>query len=206
VTRVLDVVFAVALVASTSAYAAYATERPYAAELSRQYANGDLPKLHAVLVWEDGHVALERYFAGSDERRGENLGERRFEAGSLHDVRSVSKSIVGLLASIALAEGTIRGLDAPVVDFFPEYSDLATIERRAITFRHLLSMTSGLHWDERTFPYTDARNSETAMNLAADRYRFILSQPLDTAPGSTFRYSGDVSSTVVETVMRAISP
>jgi hypothetical protein len=27
-------------------------------------------------------------------------------------------------------------------------------------------MTSGLHWDEESYPYTDIRNSETAMDAA----------------------------------------
>jgi hypothetical protein len=49
----------------------------------------------------------------------------------------------------------IASADQPLLDFFPEYADLATPERRQITIRHALTMTSGRGWDESTFPYTD---------------------------------------------------
>jgi len=46
-----------------------------------------------------------------------------------------------------------------VLDYFPEYKDLQTAERRKIRLKDLLSMTSGLHWDENTYPYTDAETA-----------------------------------------------
>ena len=36
----------------------------------------------------------------------------------------------------------------------------------------------GTEWDEMTHPYGDPRNSENAMEAAADRYRYILSLPI----------------------------
>src|SRR4029450_8708583 len=80
--------------------------------------------------------------------------------------RSISKSIVGLLYGIALAEGRVPALDQPLVDQFPAYADLARDpQRRRLTIAHALSMTLGTEWDE-TLPYTSARNSEMGMGLA----------------------------------------
>ncbi len=71
--------------------------------LDQGVQSGELANLHAVVVMRHGRLALERYFEGEDERWGEPLGKVAFNADSLHDVRSVSKSIVGLLYGMALA-------------------------------------------------------------------------------------------------------
>jgi CubicO group peptidase (beta-lactamase class C family) len=74
------------------------------------------------------------------------------ERDSLHDVRSVTKSVVSALTGLALADGAIKSLDQPVVEWFPEYPELNTADRRRLTLRHVLGMTSGLQWDESVVP------------------------------------------------------
>ncbi len=51
-------------------------------------------------------------------------------------------------------------------------------------------MTLGTDWDELTLPYTDPRNGETAMNNAADRYRYVLERPIIEPPGKRWIYNG----------------
>jgi CubicO group peptidase (beta-lactamase class C family) len=58
-----------------------------------------------------------------------------------------------------------------------------------MTVAHALSMTLGTEWDE-SLPYSDPRNSEIAMELAADRYRFVLDRPIVAEPGSRWVYNG----------------
>nr|WP_180317132.1 serine hydrolase [Delftia acidovorans] len=158
--------------------------------LDQGVQSGELANLHAVVVMRHGRLALERYFEGEDERWGEPLGKVAFNADSLHDVRSVSKSIVGLLYGMALAEGKVPALDTPLVQAFPAYSDLAADEgRRAILISHALGMTMGLQWDE-DLPYSDPRNSEIAMERSSDRYRYVLEQPIVAPPGERWCYSG----------------
>ena len=126
---------------------------------------------------------LERYYEGTDERWGTPLGKVKFDAATLHDLRSVTKSVVGLLYGIALAEGRVPALDTPVLDAFPAYAELAKDERRrAILVSHVLSMTMGLAWNE-NLPYNDPRNSEIAMERSGDRFRYVLEQPIVSAPG-----------------------
>jgi CubicO group peptidase (beta-lactamase class C family) len=100
-------------------------------------------------------------------------------------------------------EGAIKSLDTPVLDYFPEYADLQTPERRRVTLRHLLSMTSGLHWDEDTYTYADPRNSEIAMDMAKDPYRYVLSQPFDAQPGERWKYSGGDVAVMAAVLARA---
>jgi CubicO group peptidase (beta-lactamase class C family) len=190
-----------------AAAAALAIAAPAAAQdlaaLEQRIRAGEIKGVHGLIVVQRGRTLAEHYFEGRDERRGFPLGVVKFGPDTLHDVRSVTKSIVGLLVGVAVEEGAIRSLDAPALDYFPEYADLNTPERRRVTLRHLLTMTSGLHWDEDSVPYTDPRNSEIAMDLAKDPYRYVLSQPFDAAPGQRFRYSGGDVAVMAAVLTRA---
>src|SRR5882672_12969633 len=109
----------------------------------------------------------------------------------MHDLRSVTKSMVGMLYGIALADGKVPAPEARLYDQFPEYPDLASQPGRdRITIAHVLSMTMGIEWDELTFPYSDPRNSEIMMEAAPDRYRYILSLPIVGEPGVKWTYCG----------------
>ncbi|MBS1612674.1 MAG: beta-lactamase family protein [Bacteroidetes bacterium] len=58
---------------------------------------------------------------------------------------SVTTSIVGVLTGIALKEGKIKSLDEPIYTYYPEFKGRG---RDSITFRHLLTMTSGLNYHD----------------------------------------------------------
>jgi CubicO group peptidase (beta-lactamase class C family) len=170
--------------------AAFGRDTTMDKELQQAFNAGELPGLHSVLVIHKGEVFAESYFKGRDERWGDPLGVMQHGPGELHDIRSVTKSIVGLLYGIALAEGKVPGLDEPILKYFPQYSDLAKEDtRKAIRIRHALSMTMGMAWNE-DMPYSDPKNSEIAMERAKDRYRFVLEQPMLHEPGSKWTYSG----------------
>lgn len=152
--------------------------------------SGLLRDLHVVLAARSEHVFLDYYATGRDENWGQPLGDVTFEADTLHDLRSVTKSIVSLLYGIALDKGLVPPLDASLFAQFPEYADLAAdIDRSKITIEHALTMTLGMEWDEDR-PYTDPLNSEIAMENAPDRYRFVLERPIVAEPGTQWIYSG----------------
>lgn len=161
-------------------------ERKLAAGLE----SGLLLPMHAVAVSRAGKLVLEQYYEGEDESWGDALGRVSFGPDVLHDLRSVTKSIVGLLYGIAMERGLVPPVDAPVIGAFPEYPDLiADPARRKVTVEHTLNMTMGMEWDENK-PYTDPTNSEIAMEMATDRYRFILERPIVGEPGREWIYSG----------------
>jgi CubicO group peptidase (beta-lactamase class C family) len=147
--------------------------------------------LHALLVSQGGKLVFEHYGQGDDWARGRPLGNVAFAPDQLHDLRSVSKSVVALAYGIALAAGKVLPPEAKLYDQFPEYSDLAGQPGRdRLTIHHVLSMTLGLQWDERTFPYGNPGNSEDAMDAASDRIRFILDRPVIAEPGAQWIYCG----------------
>jgi CubicO group peptidase (beta-lactamase class C family) len=57
----------------------------------------------------------------------------------------------------------------------------------------MLSMSTGLYWDEWTYPYYDSRNTHVAMNRSSDQLRFVMEQPVVASPGATFLYNSGVS-------------
>jgi CubicO group peptidase (beta-lactamase class C family) len=164
--------------------------------------NGRLRNLHAVVVMRRGRLVFEQYFTGHDERLGRPLGEVAFGPDTLHDVRSVTKSVVSVLYGIALEDGHVPPLECPLLEAHPDYPDLAgDTSRMQIRVKHALSMTMGTEWNE-GIPYSDPRNDERRMAAAPDRYRFILDRPLVTPPGERWNYNGGATAVIAALVAR----
>lgn len=128
----------------------------------RLAASGDA-NFHAVLVARGGKLVFERYFKGSDEIPGRFYGSRveniTFDADTLHNVKSVSKSVASLAVGIAIDRGRIRSINEPIFSFFPELSDLRTPEKDRIQLLHALTMSMGLVWVE-AIPSNEDNNDE----------------------------------------------
>jgi CubicO group peptidase (beta-lactamase class C family) len=162
------------------------------ARLEQAIADGRVWGLHGVVIARGGRLVLERYFEGNDDIRGRGpVGRVAFGPETPHDLRSVTKCIVGLLYGIALADGKVPHPETPLYSVFPDYADIgATGGRDKLTIAHALTMTLGTDWPERGIPYSDPSNSEVAMDAAADRYRFILERPIVAEPGTKWNYNG----------------
>jgi CubicO group peptidase (beta-lactamase class C family) len=145
--------------------------------------------VHAVLVVRDGTLVFEHYFSGADERWGHSLGTVTFGPEVKHDLRSITKSVTSLVLGIAIGRGWLPGVEAPVLSLLPQYADLRSAATEHITLRDLLTMSAGLKWDE-TLPYTNPDNSEIQMDFSPDPYRYVLTRPVDTPPGTVWNYSG----------------
>jgi len=152
-------------------------------------------------VLRNDGVVLERYFEGDDRKRGVgDIGHVAFKPDTLHDLRSCSKSIVGLLYGIALEQGKVPPPETPLYSAFPEYEVARLQNRHLITVQHVLTMTMGTDWDESSLVYSDPRNSETAMDEAQDRYRYILERPIVGLPGTHWAYCGGATALLARLV------
>jgi CubicO group peptidase (beta-lactamase class C family) len=152
---------------------------------------GDYHDIQALLIVKDGKLVLEEYFHGLD-------------AGSLHPIYSITKNVIYNTAGIALENGILENLDQPVAEFFPRYEQaFAEPGKREITVRHLVSMTSGLEWDEVSTSYFDPRNSVHAAKASAKELEYVLSLPLRNVPGVDFEYNSALPNVVAEIVSRA---
>ena len=105
---------------------------------------------------------------------------------TLSNIFSATKSIVGLLIGIAHDEGYIESLDDQVSKYLPEFKNG---DRDKITIRNLLTMSSGLNWDE---AYT-ALISKTTEAYYGDNIRgLVMGLEAVEEPGKQFSYkSGD---------------
>ena len=89
-------------------------------------------QLAGIVVLHDGKVRLERYALGHS-------------AGGRWVSFSVAKSLTGTQLSAAIRDGTVTGIDDPVTRYIPELHDSAY---DGVTLRHLLTMTTGVGWNE----------------------------------------------------------
>ncbi|MGY2052321.1 serine hydrolase domain-containing protein [Methylobacterium sp. JK268] len=178
-------------------------EQDLGARLDDAVARNRVWNLHGVVVRRGGEIVLERYFEGEDNARGRPLGRVAFAPETLHDLRSVSKSIVGLLYGIALARGRVPPPESPLYAAFPEHADLARQPgRERITVAHALTMSLGLAWDETSRSYADPENSEIAMDRAPDPIRFVLERPVLHPPGLRFTYCGGATALLARLIAR----
>jgi len=157
--------------------------------------------IHSVLVVRSGSLVFEHYRRGVDERWGTDLGEIAHGPEVKHDVRSVSKSVISLLIGIALERKLIENIDQTIFSFLPQYASLRTPAKEHISLRHLLTMSSGIAWNEE-IPYTDARNSWRHMSDAPDPYRYVLEQPQMAEPGKVWNYSGGSTALLAAVLQR----
>jgi CubicO group peptidase (beta-lactamase class C family) len=158
--------------------------------------------IHAVLVAHGGKLVFERYFTGSDEIYGRPVGKITFNADTLNNVKSASKSVASLAVGIALDRGLIRSIDEPIFNFFPELSDLRSLEKDRIQLVHALTMSMGLKWVEAT-PDNEDDNDEVRMHTARDPCRYVLGLEATAPPGQEFFYNTGALTLVSAIVRKA---
>jgi len=145
--------------------------------------------IHSMLVVRNGKLLFERYFRGSDEINSHPVGKVTFDADTLHNVKSVTKSVASLALGIAIDRGLIRSINEPIFSFFPELSDLRTPEKDRIQLVHALTMSMGLAWVEATPATGDDNNDEARMHTAPDPCRYVLGLPVTAPAGQEFFYN-----------------
>ncbi len=156
-------------------------------ETANRIQDQDYKNIHSLLIVRNGKLVYERYFAGIDGHRG----SVEFDKNTLHDLRSVSKSITSTLIGIAIDRGYIESVDVPIFQFFPEYADHLTGGKNRITLKHLLTMTAGFEWDQSGAHQSepDSMNSEAQMENSSDFIKYVLSKEMSDEPGKRFNYN-----------------
>jgi CubicO group peptidase (beta-lactamase class C family) len=147
--------------------------------------------IHDILIFRNGKLLFEEYFRGYLyiwDTPGSNGDLIQYVKETNHFLASVSKTITSVLFGIAVKKGFIENLDDKVVDIFPDYADILTDAKAEITLKQLLTMSSGLAWDEST-SYEDPANDVKGMFDSDDPLAYVLSRPLLYSPGTQFLYN-----------------
>lgn len=136
--------------------------------------------MHAITVVADGAVIAEASVAPYDRRIP-------------HVTHSLAKSITGIAVGMLIAEGGLS-LDTPVHTCFAKGQIPARIsaKMRALTVRHLLTMTSGVTFNE--------TGSVTDVNWV----RAYFSSSVEGEPGSRFAYNS-MNTYILAAAIRAVT-
>lgn len=128
-----------------------------------------------LIVVQDGKVRLERYARGYSR-------EGRYTSFS------VAKSLTSTLVGAAVQDGYIKSVDDPVTNYVPELKGSAY---EGVTVRQVLTMTSGVKWNE---DYTDPNSDVASMYKempppGVDQTAFYLAKlPREAVPGTKWVY------------------
>jgi CubicO group peptidase (beta-lactamase class C family) len=173
------------------------------AQITKLILVDSFPNIHSLLIAKDNKLVYENYFEGKDENWGSNLGYAKHGKNILHDTRSISKSVVAACIDIAIQQQKIKSIDDPIFNYLPEYTKYKTVQNETITIKHLLTMSSGIKWDENV-PHGTSANNETQMERSINPVEYVLNQPMDTIPGKVWKYnSGGVQ--VLAEILRNVS-
>jgi len=131
--------------------------------------------LHSLLIIRNGYIVSETYF-------------EPYQPETLHDMWSVTKSVIATLIGIAQRDGDIPGQNALIAELLPESAGAKARggTKAAITLEHLLTMTSGLGWVENDATFGRLYRSR-------DWVGFMLDLPMARKPGTAFSYCSGCS-------------
>jgi CubicO group peptidase (beta-lactamase class C family) len=118
-----------------------------------------------------------------------------FHGTDLHSMQSVSKTVSSVILGIAKTRGDFKAnLDTPLLHYF-DVSKVKNVDdrKRRITLRHVLTMTTGLDWNEDNVPYDDPRSDSSRMEATDDWVQYVIDRPMAQEPGKVFNYSSGVS-------------
>jgi len=175
-------------------------------ELMDRLAGTEDHEVHSLLIVKDGKLVFEEYFPGEKFKNLQFTGEWGFDRDDTHNMCSVTKSITSALVGIAIDRGLIGSVEEKVFDFFPENADLMAGDslKADLTIEDLLTMRSGIDWDDQTYPNDDPRNDFRAMVNARNPMRYILFKDILITPGTVFEYR-NCNSILLGDIVRRVS-
>jgi len=130
-------------------------------ELVAEICSGRAGVIHSLLILAEGQLVVEEYFHGYDRE-------------SLHRLASVTKSVSSLLLGLAIDHGEVPGVEARLLDYFPELNRPTDDRWQAETIHHLLSMSMGWIMDRKripTVPGLDSSSRSSTVKLLMIRAR-----------------------------------
>ena len=155
---------------------------------------GSFKEVHSILIYKGGKLVLEEYFKGhryqwdAPKYHGELVDWNR---DMPHELMSVTKSFTSACIGIAIEKGFIKSIHQSIFDYLPDHQHLKVDNREYITIEHLITMTSGLAWDEWSAAHGSSENDIDALWFDCEEtISCVLERPWWAEPGQLFTYNG----------------
>ncbi|TFG29032.1 class C beta-lactamase-related serine hydrolase [Candidatus Thorarchaeota archaeon] len=136
--------------------------------------------IDSIIIIRGGYIVFEEYL------------NPEYPMNYYRRLQSVTKSFTSALVGLAIKEGFLAGVEETIVDLFSDRTISNYDERKnRMTVEHLLTMTSGIEWDEWSYPYTDVvNNNMAALSASNDGVDYFLNLPMVAEPGEVWNYNG----------------
>ena len=125
--------------------------------------------VRSVLIIRNGYIVHESYY------------DPAYGVDQIVNIYSCTKSVSSALIGIAIEEGHIGGVNETMVDLFANRT-IANLDSRkqAVTLQHLLTMQSGIAWDD-----------DDALHMidSPDWVQYVLDRPMRDDPGTVWVYN-----------------
>jgi CubicO group peptidase (beta-lactamase class C family) len=150
-------------------------------------------EVHSIVVVKNDKLVLELYFPGHDFKyngtdfHGDYLN---FDRNTRHDTHSATKSITSAIVGIAIDKGYIAAVEDKIFTYLPDYTSLMNSQKEKITINHLLTMSSGLQWNEWDVSISQSNHDIVRLVQSSDPIYFVLSKPVVSEPGTEYYYNG----------------
>jgi CubicO group peptidase (beta-lactamase class C family) len=185
--------------------------------IHQRFASGAYGYVDRFLLIRHGHVVIDQHY----EHNYEQINAGRdptphpynyyhpdwhpyYQGSDLHTLQSVTKGVTSVVIGVAIQRGELPDPSVAVLDFFEDCEIQNLDERkRRIRLEDLLTMRSGLEWDEWTYPVGDDRNSVTQLESSNDWIQFVLDRPMAHEPGEVFVYNSGASQLLSVMVKKA---
>jgi CubicO group peptidase (beta-lactamase class C family) len=126
------------------------------------------------------------------------------QRNTLHWMASITKTVTSTLIGIAIDKEFIASFETKLYELLPQFADdFKDPEKKKIAVKHIMSMTSGIDWNERV-SYNNPQNSEWQMVETEDWMSYVVSHPISDEPGKIFNYNtGGIH--LLSAVIRSVS-
>ena len=142
--------------------------------------------IDSILIVRNGYLTYETYPSGF------------YNENRTHEIYSCTKSITSALVGIAIEEGYINSINDYMINYFPNRT-ISNLDSRKqlITIENLLTMTSGLEWD-------DSINYQQ-MTFQSDWVQYVLDRPMVAQPGMAWTYNTGASH-LLSAILESVTP
>ncbi|MDW3211125.1 MAG: serine hydrolase [Reichenbachiella sp.] len=145
--------------------------------------------IESLVVVKSGNLIYEKYYYGNDR-------STQFELGG------VSSFVSNLALGRAIDMGLISSVSDSIYKYLPafeeEFEDFPL--KKNITFAHLMTMKSGLSWNELSGVF-DGQLSDIDRMIESENWaEYLITKPLDALPGSRYAYNSAIPIIITEVI------